>query len=109
MPRAPKSPKAPTSRQLYTKPGDVDTLLYADGRTAEAKPEDGKSYHLKELYASLGCTMVEVVHTLIPDIILICDEEGTFVQNPVRNVQASNLAGTVIVGNALVCHTSRFR
>jgi hypothetical protein len=105
MPRAPKNPAAAKK----PKPGDVDTLLYADGTTTEARPNDGVSYHLKELYSMLGCSMVEVVHTQIPGLILICDEEGTFVENPVRNVQASNMAGTAIVGNALVCHTSRFK
>jgi hypothetical protein len=90
-------------------PSDVDTLLYANGQTTKARPNDGVSYHLKELYSMLGCSMVEVVHTQIPGIILICDEEGTFDGNPVNNVQASNMAGTVIVGTALVCHTSRFK
>jgi len=105
MPRAPKKPAAAKKPQ----PGDLDTLLKTDGTTAPVTPRDGVSYHLPELYAMLGCQMVEVVHTLIPGIILICDEEGTFVGNPVRNVQASNMAGTSIVGHALACHTSRFR
>lgn len=105
MPRAPKNPAAAKK----PKPGDPDTLLYADGTTTEARPNDGVSYRLKELYSMLGCRVVEVVHTQIPGLILICDEEGTFVENPVRNVQASNMVGTNIVGNALVCHTSRFK
>lgn len=108
MPRAPKNP-GKVAAAKKPQPGDVDTLLYADGTTTEVKPNDGVSYHLKELYSMLGCRVVEVVHTLIPGLILICDEEGTFVENPVRNVQASNMVGTVIVGNALVCHTSRFK
>lgn len=105
MPRAPKTPKAAKK----PKPGDVDTLLYADGTTKEVTPLDGVSYHLPELYSMLGCQVVEVVRTLIPGLILICDEEGGFVENPVHNVQASNMVGTTIVGSALVCHTSRFR
>lgn len=108
MPRTPKSPDKVTAAPK-PKPGDPDTLLRADGTTAEIRPLDGVSYHLKELYDMLDCRVVEVVHTLIPGLILICDEEGTFVPNPVRNVQASNMAGTPIVCNALVCHTSRFK
>lgn len=108
MPRARKDPNKVEAAKK-PKPGDPDTLLYANGTATEARPNDGKSYHLKELYSMLGCSMVEVVHTLIPNLILICDEEGTFVENPVVNVQASNMAGTTIVGNALVCHTSRFK
>lgn len=108
MRRAPKNPDKVAAAKK-PQPGDPDTLLRADGTAAEIRPKDGVSYHLKELYEMLGCTMVEVVHTQIPGLILICDEEGTFVQNPVRNVQASNLVGTPIVGNALVCHTSRFK
>ena len=107
MPRAPKNP-AKTVAAKKPKPDEVDTMLYTDGTTTAARPNDGKSYHLQELYSMLDCTMVEVVHTQIPGIILICDEESTFVQNPVRNVQASNMAGQPIVGNALACHTSRF-
>ena len=87
----------------------VDTVLYANGQTSEARPNNGKGYQLKELYSMLGCRMVEVVQTQIPGIIVICDEEGLFVENPVRNVQASNMAGRPIVGNALACHTSRFK
>lgn len=108
MPRAPKNPDKVAAAKK-PKPGDPDTLLRADGTTAAIHPKDGVSYHLKELYEMLGCRVVEVVHTLIPGLILICDEEGTFVEKPVRNVQASNMAGTIIVGNALVCHTSRFK
>jgi hypothetical protein len=86
-----------------------DTLLRTDGTSTEVQPKNGTNYSLEELYKMLGCEMVEVVYTQDNDTILICDEEGTFVENPRRNVQASNLAGCQIVGNVLVCHTSRFQ
>jgi len=98
-----------TKKTSAPKSDTPDTLIYPNGRVVAMRPLNGVSYTLEELYRVLECNMVEVVHTQVPDTILICDEEGCFVNNPVRNVQASNLAGVPIVGIALVCHTKRFK
>ena len=87
-----------------------DTLLLVDGISREVTPENGKNYTLKELYALLGCSSVEVVYPRgKKDYILICDDEGMFVSEPKVNHAASLINGDGIVGNALLCHTSRLK
>ncbi len=91
------------------------TLFTTDFRAIEVKPEDGKHFHLKELYNMLQCDLVEVVY-LDHESIMIVDEEGKFRHEPVVNVTATLLAleknaihpNDVIVGHALVCDSSMF-
>lgn len=87
-----------------------DTMLMVDGTSREVVPENGKNYKLQELYNMLGCSMIEVVYPQTKqDYILICDEEGLFVADPKVNFAATVLNGSHIVGNALLCHTSRLK
>lgn len=85
-----------------------DMLMRADGSISTIAPEDGKSYHLPELYRALGCNLVEVVVTRFPGFILICDEEALYA-DPQYNHRASLAVGTEIYGDAILCPDRHFR
>ena len=91
-------------------PTDPDTLFRADGTTAPVFPRNGTHYDLDELYKLLKCDTLELVRdTSIPNHILLVDENGRCRTPLVYNTQAMNLVGGDVVGNALLCHKSRFR
>lgn len=81
-------------------------------------PEDGldRPFRLHELYDLLDCSMIEVVnlHGMFEGLILIVDEEGKLKGDPKVNVSATALAyagqaiyeGDLIIGPAILCHTS---
>lgn len=90
-------------------------LLTADGKRQLVEPTNGKDFQLDQLYQLLSCEMIEIVRLPDSDIMII-DEEGKLRQKP-PNMQASLLAwgaGSVavtdiIVGDALVCHTTQLK
>jgi hypothetical protein len=70
------------------------TLIPADARLPlrEIEAKNGRrGFQLKELYALLGCTMVEVVPLAGGVQIMIIDEEGKLIDKP-RNDRATELA-----------------
>lgn len=60
----------------------------------EVQPKNGEDFTLKELYALLDCQYIEVIN--LPDgRIMVVDEEGKLVDEPMRNERATKLAGFV--------------
>ena len=61
-------------------------LLKTDGTEIEIVPKDGKSFKLQELYAAIGCQMVQICDAKNRGEILIFDEEffcrGDIVKHP---------------------------
>jgi len=55
----------------------------------------------KECYALVGCSLLEVVR-LNNGSILLVDEEGAWVKDFKVNEIASEMAGTTLVGNAVL-------
>lgn len=63
-------------------------------------------FGLSGLYNAIGCDSIELVDVPDTEYILVCDEEGLW-NNPTLNIEATELAGRPIVGNVLLCHTSK--
>lgn len=91
----------------------VAHLLKVGEEPTIIKPANGVCFGLHELYALLGCDMIEVCRTQQAgsqgrkwrDSILIIDEEGKM-----KNLPANSLASEwysapndIIVGNAILC------
>lgn len=68
--------------------------------------DDTMVFGLTALYNALGCDSIELVDVPGTEYILVCDEEGLW-NNPTLNFYATELAGRPIVGNVLLCHTSK--
>lgn len=69
---------------------------------------DDRSF-LYDCYHHIGCSCIEIVNTLIPDLVLIIDESGKLVDRPIVNRLASMLYGNPfddIVGVAIVARRS---
>ena len=101
-------------------------LIDIDGTETEVKPDDGKSFHLEQLYKLLECDMVELqmlgegVHPAGPQMIM--DEEGKLTGKE-TNEKATKLwakthdltvgqlmaHGDHIVGKVLICSRGEFR
>jgi len=83
---------------------DPDDIFYMDGRIGSTYPANGK-YTLEELQAIVDGP-IEVVALPLPyykgTCLLIVNEEGLLRDGLTFNEAASQLAGTYIVGNALV-------
>ena len=87
------------------------TLITTDGTTRDVKPDNGTDFSLDELYALIGCQMVEVVY--LPDgRTLWFDEEGKIGAGGAKPYNEgatpfARLAGIAdedyIVGTALLC------
>lgn len=64
---------------------------------------------LDDCYRHIGCSCIEIVNTLIPDLVLIIDESGKLCDRPIVNPLASMLYGNPyddIVGVAIVARRS---
>lgn len=92
---------------------DMSFIIKTDGTVIPCNPKSKKQgFTLDELYASLDCSMVEVVDAknltgaLSP--ILICDEEGQY-SNKHTNTLASMLAGRWLVGDVLLTESKNFK
>lgn len=86
-----------------------DTVLRADGTNVEVVPRNArKGYTLEELYALTSSQYIEIVRCRVPGAILVCDEEGVLNSRPL-NRAASELAGQPIVGDVLLCASSRVK
>lgn len=88
--------------------------LMTDGREIKIKPEkvvDGGVYFdINAVKETLDIDYFEIVD--VPsnkNLILVCDEEGLLQENPVLNFTATILAKRQIVGNVMVCNTTRIR
>lgn len=78
-----------------------------DSDKIDVKPENGKTFKLKELYKIIDCTMVEFIY--IDNYIMIIDEEGKLNNKPVNDVatyyfRKHKKIHDIIVGNALICN-----
>jgi hypothetical protein len=89
------------------------TLIGEDGSAKDLQPANlRQGFTLAELYAVLGCDVVEVVR--LRNRILVIDENGKLVGRPV-NAFATMLARGVlqpddyIVGPALLCSRQEFQ
>ena len=85
------------------------TLLRVDGTRTPVLPDNGEDFKLEQLYALLGCSMIEVV-SIAYGMILVVDEEGKLSLPPKPvNSEATRLARGFISaydhinGDALVC------
>jgi hypothetical protein len=79
------------------------TLLKPDGTEQEVSPED-KYFELKEIRAFLGGGFEEI---LLPGKrVMLVNDCGKLRDLPLSH-RASEIAGMLIVGNALVCKVSR--
>lgn len=91
------------------------TLYLVDGTTKEVEPKNKKKgFELNELYKMLGCELIEIVYPRVNNgTIIVCDEEGTYKDNPQINEKATKLFGWgdsyPIVGNALVCKSNEVK
>lgn len=89
-------------------------LLDTEGKRKEVKPKSDKGFTLEEVYALLGCDMIEAVTTPDFDMVLLIDEEGKFKDNEI-NLLATSLVkdylrkGDFIVGKALYCPRELFK
>lgn len=94
------------------------TLIRTDGTTTEVRPErPAEGFKLAQLYALLGCDMIEIVR-LGDGYIMVIDEEGKckdpIVVNPAATYFAKDVAQAIapddcIVGHALVCRDSEVK
>jgi hypothetical protein len=90
------------------------TLIFEDGSAKDIRPADLKQgFTLTELYAALGCDVVEAVR-LRNGRILVVDENGKLVGRPVNELATMLARGVlqahdVIVGPALLCTRLEFK
>jgi hypothetical protein len=75
-------------------------IIYPNGSDAPmAPPANGKSYTLAEMYAAIGCDMVQSVRITNDDVLLM-DEEAKLPRNgqprPSVNVRATGMASGVL-------------
>lgn len=84
-------------------------LLDDESPTAKIVEANEREGMLDFCYRNIGCSYIEIVHPeeLESPLLLIVDEEGTFVEKPKMNIIASTWYGTAkhhvpIVGKALV-------
>ena len=86
-------------------------ILRADGSIKEYK-FDGKTYDIQKIKDLCNCDYIELVY-LPNDIIMIVDEEGLLKSKPYNFVAsiiyqaAYDDKSLGIVGDAILCHTSR--
>ena len=96
------------------------TLLKTDGTSTEIEPANGKKFTCKELYKLLNCDTVEVIDLMYgtgpKDDILIGDEEGRLIDEPIENPLATKLyrerwgvgKECNIVGDVIFCKNNQF-
>jgi len=85
-----------------------DTIIKADGTVTSTSPTNTrKGYDLNTLQGIVG-GYIEIVHTRIPGVILVINEEGLLKDLPL-NLAASQCAGQPIVGDVLLCADSHVK
>ena len=84
---------------------DLAVHIQADGIQEHVLPRNGKDFTLKEAQAYVG-GYVEVVDCGL-GMILLVDEDG-MLKGLRRNRVASAMAGTNVVGDALLCPSQMF-
>ena len=90
-------------------------LISTDGNERNIEPTNGTDFTLEEMYAALGCDMIEIVY-LLDDRIMVIDEEGKLTDKP-ENALATMLATDdlgirpydYIAGTALICADGEVR
>ena len=97
------------------------TLLHQDGDIQGIQPANGTDFSLSELKDLLGCSYIEVIYLNPGNIfdedylIMIGDEEGRLISDPVENVQATKIyreswgCEQNIVGNIVLCPSSMLK
>jgi hypothetical protein len=95
------------------------TLLHQDGDIQGIQPANGTDFSLSELKDLLGCSYIEVIYLDNEgdddDLIMIGDEEGRLISDPVENVQATKVyreswgCQQNIVGNIILCPSSMLK
>ena len=76
------------------------TLLYADGRKEDVTPKNGSDFTLEELQGFV-VGYIDIVSAR-NNRILVVDDEGLYKEASL-NLNATNAAGMIIVGDALLC------
>jgi hypothetical protein len=89
--------------------------ITVDGEITERPFDDGEFYNISNIKKDFGWDYFEIVHLPL-DIIIIADEEGLLKNNPIINEIASRIYQSAvkdyqvgIVGNCVICHTSRVK
>lgn len=77
-------------------------VIKVGGEQKEVSPKNGSDFSLKELYSLIGCDCIEIVY-LYDGRIMVVDESGLLNEKEL-NLTASQLYGSVIVGDVLVCN-----
>lgn len=81
-------------------------LIKTTGETTFVEPKNKSDFTLEELYALLGCELVEVVYPVWDnDCIFIIDEEGKLTGKDI-NYPATMMwgySGDVLVGDVIYC------
>lgn len=86
------------------------TLIDTNGKKTKVYPADKeKGFTLEEVYALIGCKMVEVACTFESGEMMLVDEEGWLKNKPTINSVASLICGGYIIGNALVVSQKEFQ
>ena len=86
------------------------TLIDTNGKQTEVFPADGENgFTLEEVYALIGCEMVEVACTFESGEMMLVDEEGWLKNISIVNPVASLIYGDYIAGNALVVSQKEFQ
>lgn len=80
--------------------------IKANGETKEVQPKNGTDYSLGELQGFVG-GYIEIVY-LEGGGIMVANEEGLLEGLPINSI-ASMTAGTVIVGDVLVCKSEEVK
>lgn len=78
-------------------------LIKTDGTQIGIEPKNGNDFKWEELYEAIG-GYIEIVR--LGEDILIVDEEGLCKQLPINPI-ATELAGHLIVGPAVLCKSSQ--
>ncbi len=90
-------------------------LISTDGSERDIAPANGTDFTLEEMYAALGCDMIEIVY-LLDDRIMVIDEEGKLsgkAENGTATMLAADDLGIrpsdYIAGTALICADGEVR
>ena len=91
----------------------MDALLIKEtGESQFIAPKNGTDFTLEELYALIGCDLIEVVYPLVDNgNIFIIDEEGKLTGKDI-NYAATIMwgyPGDALVGDVIFCHTSMLK
>lgn len=86
------------------------TLIKTDCSQTEVFPKDKENgFTLDEVYALIGCELVEIACRFEDGKMMLVDEEGLLKPDPEVNPLASMLFGDYIVGNALIVEDEEFQ